>query len=59
MSVDLATELARRMDMPKGRDDAVAYLCTYVEDTKTSGFVAKALARHKIEAAAVAPWANE
>ena len=43
------------MGMPKGRDDAVAYLRTYVEDLKTSGFVAKALARHKIEGAAVAP----
>ncbi len=43
------------MGMPKGRDDAVAYLRSFVEDMKTSGFVAQALARHKIEGAAVAP----
>jgi polar amino acid transport system substrate-binding protein len=43
------------MGLPKGRDAAHAYLSAYVEDMKASGFVAQALARHRIEGAAVAP----
>jgi polar amino acid transport system substrate-binding protein len=43
------------MGLPKGRDAAHAYLSAYVQDVKTSGFVAQALARHGIQGAAVAP----
>src|SRR5205085_1197585 len=37
--------------------DAAAELARFVEDVKASGFVAQALARHRIEGAAVAPAA--
>jgi polar amino acid transport system substrate-binding protein len=43
------------MGLPRGRDAAHAYLSAYVEDMKASEFVAQALARHRIEGAAVAP----
>lgn len=46
------------MGLPKGRDAALAYLTGYVEEVKSSGFVAQALARHKIDGAAVAPAAG-
>ena len=39
---------------PRGRDAGARYLNQFVEEMKTSGFVAKALARHGIEGAAVA-----
>ena len=42
------------MGLPKGRDAALAYLDAFVEEMKASGFVAQALARHRIEGAAVA-----
>jgi polar amino acid transport system substrate-binding protein len=38
-------------------DQAAAYLASYVEEMKSSGFVASALARHHIKGAAVAPAA--
>jgi polar amino acid transport system substrate-binding protein len=43
------------MGLPKGRPAALAYLDTFVEEMKASGFVAQALARHGIDGAAVAP----
>ena len=43
------------MAMPKGRPNGARYLNEFVEDMKASGFVAQALARHRIEGAAVAP----
>ncbi len=43
------------MATPKGRVAAARYLDTFVEDMKASGFVADALARHRIEGAAIAP----
>ena len=43
------------MGLPKGRDAAHAYLSGFVQEMKASGFVAQALATHKIEGAAVAP----
>ena len=43
------------MATPKGRDAGARYLNQFVEDMKGSGFVAKALVRHGIEGAAVAP----
>ncbi len=46
------------MAVPKGRPAASAYLTAFVEEMKASGFVAAALARHKIDGAAVAPLAK-
>ncbi len=43
------------MALRKGRPAGAAYLTAFVEDMKRSGFVAEALARHRIEGAAVAP----
>lgn len=43
------------MATPKDRTAGAAYLRTFIEDLKRSGFVADALARHRIEGAAVAP----
>lgn len=44
------------MGLAKTRSEAAqTYLVQYVEEMKTSGFVAEALARHGIEGAAVAP----
>jgi polar amino acid transport system substrate-binding protein len=43
------------MGLPKGRDRALGFLSEFVADMKNSGFVAQALARHKIEGATVAP----
>ena len=48
--------IEQAMGLPKGRDaQAQAYLRQFVEDMKASGFVAKALAQHKIEGASIAP----
>jgi polar amino acid transport system substrate-binding protein len=46
------------MGTPKGRDAGLAYLREFIEDMKASGFVARALERHRIEGAAVAPPAK-
>jgi polar amino acid transport system substrate-binding protein len=45
------------MGTPKGREAGAKYLGDFVEDMKASGFVARALARHGIEGAAVASLA--
>jgi polar amino acid transport system substrate-binding protein len=48
--------IQQAMGCPRGRGAAAAgVLAAYVEDMKLSGFVAKALARHRISGAAVAP----
>lgn len=48
--------IQQAMGLPKGRSaDAVAYLRSFVETMKASGFVADALRRHGIEGASVAP----
>ncbi len=50
--------IQQAMGMPKARADvAHAALAAFVEDMKASGFVAKALARHGIKGASVAPSA--
>lgn len=50
--------IQQAMGTPKGRGaEAAAYLAAYVEAQKASGFVAEALARHRIEGASVAPAA--
>jgi len=43
------------MASQKGKQAGARYLRDYVEDMKASGFVAKALERHSIQGAAVAP----
>jgi polar amino acid transport system substrate-binding protein len=48
--------IQQAMGMPAGRGaEAHALLAAFVEEMKTSGFVADALARHRIEGAVVAP----
>jgi polar amino acid transport system substrate-binding protein len=48
--------IRQAMGCPRSRGDvAAAELGRYVEEMKASGFVAQALARHRIEGAAVAP----
>lgn len=48
-------EINQAMGMPKGREAALPYLRDFVSEMKASGFVAQALARHRIDGAAVAP----
>jgi polar amino acid transport system substrate-binding protein len=43
------------MAIPKGRPAGAAYATKFIEEMKSSGFVAEALKRHRIEGAAVAP----
>jgi polar amino acid transport system substrate-binding protein len=47
--------IQQAMGLPKGRDAGARYLTAFIEEMKSSGFVAQALARHGIEGAAVAP----
>lgn len=50
--------IQQAMGTPKSRGaDAEAYLARFIEDMKSSGFVADALARHTIKGASVAPAA--
>jgi polar amino acid transport system substrate-binding protein len=46
------------MGTPRGREAGAKYLGVFVEEMKSTGFVAQALKRHQIEGAAVAPAAN-
>ncbi|MDP2819517.1 MAG: ABC transporter substrate-binding protein [Polaromonas sp.] len=46
--------IQQAMGLPKGREAGARYVTAFVEEMKASGFVAEALARHKIEGAAVA-----
>jgi polar amino acid transport system substrate-binding protein len=43
------------MAVPKGRDAGARYVREFIEEMKASGFIARALERHGIEGAAVAP----
>jgi polar amino acid transport system substrate-binding protein len=44
------------MGMPRKRsNEALEYLFAFIEEMKASGFVERALARHNIEGATVAP----
>jgi polar amino acid transport system substrate-binding protein len=43
------------MGTPRGRDVAARYLSTFIEEMKASGFVARSLARNRVEGASVAP----
>ncbi len=49
--------IEQAMGVPKGRLAAHAWLRSFIEEMKASGFVAQALQRHRIEGAAVAPRA--
>jgi polar amino acid transport system substrate-binding protein len=42
------------MAVPKGREAGARYVRDFIEEMKATGFVAQALARHKVEGAAVA-----
>ena len=46
------------VSIPKGREAGARYLREFIEEMKASGFVARALQRHGIEGAAVAPAAS-
>lgn len=51
--------IEQAMGLPKSRGAAAAaYLASFVEDVKADGFVARALARHGIDGATVAPPAR-
>lgn len=43
------------MGMTRGKEAGAKYLTAFVEEMKASGFVAKALQRHRIEGAVIAP----
>ena len=43
------------MGTPRGREAGARYLRAFIEEMKASGFVAKALERHRVEGASVAP----
>ena len=48
--------IRQALGVPKSRgEEAAAYLASFVEEMKASGFVAAAMARHGIQGAAVAP----
>jgi polar amino acid transport system substrate-binding protein len=48
--------IQQAMGLPKTRgQDAADYLCRFVEDMKSSGFVARSLANHGVPGASVAP----
>jgi len=47
-------EIRQSLATPKNREAAHAYLTSFIEEMKSTGFVAEALARHHIEGAAVA-----
>ena len=50
--------IEQAMGVPKGRTAIQAWLRGFVEDMKASGFVAKALQRHGIQGAVVAPGSS-
>ena len=47
--------IEQSMGVPKGRTHAQAWLSSFIEEMKATGFVAQALERHKIQGAVVAP----
>jgi polar amino acid transport system substrate-binding protein len=52
-------EIRQALATPKSREPAHAYLCDFIEEMKRSGFVADALARHRIKGAAVAALTDQ
>jgi polar amino acid transport system substrate-binding protein len=50
--------IEQAMGVPKGRTASQAWLSGFIEEMKASGFVARRLAHHGIEGAAVAPRAG-
>jgi polar amino acid transport system substrate-binding protein len=43
------------MGTPRNRETGARYLRAFIDDLKTTGFVAQAFARNRIEGAALAP----
>jgi len=51
--------ISQAMGLPKNRgEQAAVYLHQFLEEMKSSGFVAEALARHRVEGATLAPLAT-
>jgi polar amino acid transport system substrate-binding protein len=50
--------IGQAVGVPRGRDAGAAYVRTFIEEAKASGFVARSLVRHGIEGASVAPPAS-
>jgi len=48
-------EISQAMGTSKGRDEGIKYMRAFIEEMKASGFVARALERHRIDGVAVAP----
>jgi polar amino acid transport system substrate-binding protein len=48
------TVVQQSVGTPQGRPAAASYLAEFAKDVKTSGFVAQAIARHKVRGVAVA-----
>ena len=46
------------MGTPRGRAEATAYLHDFIEEMKSSGFIAEAFVRNRIEGASIAPLAE-
>ena len=51
------TAVQQSIGTPRSRETAARYLREFVEDVKASGFVAEAIARHKVPGVTVAPKA--
>jgi polar amino acid transport system substrate-binding protein len=49
------TTVQQSIGTPKSRESAARYLKEFAEDVKKSGFVAEAIARHKVPGVSVAP----
>jgi polar amino acid transport system substrate-binding protein len=50
--------IGQAVGIPNGRDEGARYVRAFVEDAKSSGFVARSLERHGIQGASVAPAAD-
>lgn len=50
--------IRQAMGTPRGREAGACFLAGFVETMKSSGFVARALERHRVEGATVAPAGN-
>jgi polar amino acid transport system substrate-binding protein len=49
------TAVQQSVGVPKGRSDAAAWLQSFVQEVKASGFVAELIAKHQVKGLSVAP----
>jgi polar amino acid transport system substrate-binding protein len=49
------TAVQQAAGTPKGRPAGARYLCTFIEDIKATGLVARTIARHNVRGLTVAP----